>query len=843
MKIQFYLTVLIVALIQYTAQAQIISTVYGTTSGYSGDGGAASSAQMDGPCMMTYDDQGNLYFAEYDNNVVRRIDVNGIISTVAGNGTPGYSGDGGPATSAQLSGPYGVAIDANGDLYISEILNHTVRKVDFTTGIITTNAGNGVLGYSGDGGAATSAQLNGPYGIAFDVSGNLFIAERDNSVIRKVNTSGTISTFAGTGAFGYFGDGGLATSAQFAGCRSVTFNDAGEMFISDGNNHVIRKINVSGVVSTVAGNGGAGHSGDCGQAVYAQLNFPRDVIFDAVGNMYISESTSHVIRKVNTSGIISTVGGNATSGYSGDGGLATLAQLNQPYGILFDDQGNLLVADRSNNVIRKITSLVTLQSVQICSGDSYTYPDGVTQNNITSDVTHHSLLVAGTLNCDSTVITTVMVGQNYILSETVDICSGSDYTFPDGTTQNNITSSMVHTSNLSTVGFGCDSIITTTLSVNSVNTTVTQNGSFLNADATQSSYQWLDCSNGNSVIPGQTNQFFQPQSSGSYAVEITSLAGCVDTSSCFNACVSTSSVSSMTACESYTSPSGNYNWTASGTYQDTLQNASGCDSVLTINLTITNPSASVTSIAACDSYLWTDGNTYTNSGIYTQNLVNSAGCDSIATLNLTIGNSSLSSISPVACGSYTSPSGNYNWTISGTYLDTLTTVSGCDSIITINLTVNTVDVSITSALPIITANATGASYQWLDCYNNTVLTGETDQSLNVTANGLYAVEVTQNGCTDTSECLAVFSADLEQKNSDQLFTGYPNPTNGDFTVELGSVYSNIEVRIKNSLGQEVNKLNFVNESNVLIDIIGVPGIYFLEIRADDKRALLKVVKK
>jgi len=337
-----------------------ISTLYGTTEGYSGDGNLATNAQFDGPTDLTYDSNGNLFFVDGQNSRVRKIDTNGIISTIAGNGIQGYFGDGGLATDARLYVPYGIAFDSNNNLYISEIANNVIRKID-TNGIISTIAGIGNSGYSGDGGLATDARLSSPYGITFDSNDNLYIGERSNNVIRKVDTNGIISTIAGNGNQGYSGDGGLATDALLYGCRSVTFNDNGDLYISDGNNHVVRKIDTNGIISTVVGTQNRGYSGDGGLAINSEINFPRMIVFDNYDNFYLSESSSHVIRKVDNTGVITTVAGNGTSGYSGDGGLAVNSKLKAPFGMVLDSKdagGNLIFCDNNNNVIRKIDNLV-----------------------------------------------------------------------------------------------------------------------------------------------------------------------------------------------------------------------------------------------------------------------------------------------------------------------------------------------------------------------------------------------------------------------------------------------------------------------------------------------------
>ncbi len=334
-----------------------ISTIAGNgIRGYLGDGGEASAAQMNNPYGVATDNNGNVYIADCANHCIRKIDIFGKISTVAGNGTFGYSGDGGNAIAAQLYGPVGVAFDSNGNMYIADYYNYRIRKVDIS-GIISTVAGNGTAGYSGDGGAATDVQLNGPSGVAPDGSGNLYISDQYNHRIRKVDTSGKISTIAGNGTWGYSGDGENATLSQFYYPTGVAFDSSGNMYIADFNNHRIRKVDTAGIITTVAGNGTGGCLGDGGDATAAQLNNPRGIAFDSSGNMYIADCGNHRIRKVDTVGKITTVAGNGASGYTGDGGDATAARLYHPNGVAFDSGGNMYIADSFNNRIRKVLKI------------------------------------------------------------------------------------------------------------------------------------------------------------------------------------------------------------------------------------------------------------------------------------------------------------------------------------------------------------------------------------------------------------------------------------------------------------------------------------------------------
>ena len=348
--------------------AGIITTVAGDgTRGYGGDGAAATAAQLKGPSDVALDAAGNLYIADAGNHRIRKVDSAGTITTVAGDGTGSYGGDGGAATAAQLSFPRGVALDGSGNLYIADMVNHRIRKVD-TAGVITTVAGDVTAGYGGDGGAATAARLNSPTSVALDGSGNLYIADLWNHRIRKVDTAGVITTVAGDGTAGYGGDGAAAAAARLNLPISVALDGSGNLYIAD--NQRIRKVSSAGTITTVAGDGtedefGRGdYGGDGGAAVAAQLNDPTDMAPDGSGNLYIADSSNQRIRKVSSAGIISTVAGDGTQGYSGDGGAATAAtQLNSPTGVALDSANNLYIADAGNHRIRKADSAGTLTTV------------------------------------------------------------------------------------------------------------------------------------------------------------------------------------------------------------------------------------------------------------------------------------------------------------------------------------------------------------------------------------------------------------------------------------------------------------------------------------------------
>jgi sugar lactone lactonase YvrE len=310
----------------------------------------------------------------------------GMITTVAGNNFSGSgsgtSGDGGPATAAALLQVSDVVCDNAGNFYFTDgaNTNYSIRKVD-ANGIVTRFAGNNTAGFSGDGGPATAAQLNYPQALAIDNSGNMLIADAVNRVIRRVDAAGIISTIAGIpGSFGYSGDGGPATAAQLASPAGMCVDLAGNIYFADVGRHVVRKIDVNGIITTVAGTAGTSgtFSGDGGPATAARLNGPFDVCLDPAGNLYIADKGNHAIRMVDPSGIITTVaglGGFLNSGSTGDGGLATLAKLNSPQSVCLDPIGNLYISDNSNNKIRMVNSAGIITSV-VGSGQAALLGDG-----------------------------------------------------------------------------------------------------------------------------------------------------------------------------------------------------------------------------------------------------------------------------------------------------------------------------------------------------------------------------------------------------------------------------------------------------------------------------------
>ncbi|MFZ4789728.1 MAG: PKD domain-containing protein [Candidatus Competibacteraceae bacterium] len=334
---------------------EIITTIAGNgTPGYSGDGGPATQASLDFPAGVAVAADSSVLIADSHNYRIRRVGLDGIITTVAGNGTPGYSGDGGPATQASLDFPAGVAVAADSSVLIADSHNYRIRRVGLD-GIITTVAGNGTHGYSGDGGPATQASLDFPVGVAVAADGSVLIANYDSNRVRRVGPDGIITTVAGNGTPGYSGDGGPATQASLNFPTSVAVAADGSVLIADANNSRIRRVGPDGIITTVAGNGTHGYSGDGGPATQASLSSPWGVAVTADGSVLITGYYDPT-RRVGPDGIITTVAGSTWGwGYSGDGGPATQAGLKSSIGVAVAADGSVLIADDSDARIRKIS--------------------------------------------------------------------------------------------------------------------------------------------------------------------------------------------------------------------------------------------------------------------------------------------------------------------------------------------------------------------------------------------------------------------------------------------------------------------------------------------------------
>jgi hypothetical protein len=548
----------------------IITTFAGNGSTeHTGDGGPAVCAGLNWPAGVAEDSYGNVFIADMGNNVIRKVAVNGVITTVAGNGQPGYQGDGGQATNAEFNQTWGVAVDPAGNLYIVDGNNNVVRKVVNTSGIITTIAGNGQAGPATSGVQATNASLNEPNNVALDQAGNLYISDYENDVIRKVGTNGIITTVAGNGQWITLGpgDGGQATNASLNGPSCVVVGPDGSLYIADTGNNVVRKVATNGIISTVAGatNRTAGYKGegDGGQATNALLNMPGCVYVDPAGRLFIGDENYNVIREVNTNGIITTVAGNGSSGYSGDGGAATNATLNGPWSIWGDGAGRLFIGDGNNNVIREVAPVVTvvsttctltLTNVMTNSAGSYSVTVGngvgsvVSSNallavlvppSITTQPTSATVIQGGSATFSVTAAGTTPLGYQWYFNGTNLLVGATNFTLTITNIQiTNTGNYFVVVSNViggvTSTNVSLTVLVPPAITTQPTNVTVIQGSnatfSVTAAGTTPLNYQWY--SNGTNQLIGATNASLtvsnvQTNNAGNYSVTVVNPAGSV----------------------------------------------------------------------------------------------------------------------------------------------------------------------------------------------------------------------------------------------------------------------------------------------------------------------------
>jgi hypothetical protein len=420
--------------------------------------------------------------------------------------------------------------------------------------------------------------------------------------------------------------------------------------------------------------------------------------------------------------------------------------------------------------------------------------------------------------CDSTATLNLTITNSTTGSESITACNS--YTWSANATT--YTTSGAYTATL-TNGAGCDSTATLNLTVNS---------------SSSSTINPVAC---DSYVAPDGNTY---TSTGTYAAIITNAVGC-DSTITINLTVNSSSGSAatITACDSYLWPTNSSTYTLSGAYTSIFTNAAGCDSTVTLNLTINSSNAGSETVTACDNYTWpANSTTYTSSGTFSATLTNASGCDSVATLNLTINNSNAGSETVTACDNYTWVANSTTYTSSGTFSATLTNASGCDSVATLNLTINTVTNTITQSGAALTADAAGAGYQWVNCPAMTPIAGATAINYTATVNGDYAVIVTQNGCTDTSACVTVTGIGiLENAFANELIV-FPNPTLGKFSIDLNSVHEEITLTVTDICGKLIST-NTYNQSQLIhVEIEEAPGIYLLIVESGENKALLRLIK-
>ena len=424
---------LLLVILPICAWGQIITTIAGTgIVGSSGDNAPAVNATLAYPHGIVIDKNGNVFIADYYNWKIRKITTNGIITAIVGTGVAGYNGDNISAITAQINNVVSVAVDDTGNLYFADGSNYRVRKIN-TNGIITTVAGTGVGGYNGDSILATTAKLYGPSGVWVDKHGNLFIADYSNHRVRKVNSLGIITTIAGTGIAGYNGDEIPAKTAQLNQPYTITVDDTGNLYIADIFNYRIRKIDTFGIIHTIAGTGTFGYNGDNIQATLAQI-CSSFIALDHLGNIYISDDcNSQRIRKIDTFGIITTVVGTGTAGYNGDSIPSISAQLNYPGGIFSDLCNNIYISDGYNQRIRKVwfnTDTVPQVNVAITPNDTVITGTTVTTTAIvnTGTVTGYQWIKNGAnASTNSAYTYTPVNGDSVYCIVTVRACTGRMY--------------------------------------------------------------------------------------------------------------------------------------------------------------------------------------------------------------------------------------------------------------------------------------------------------------------------------------------------------------------------------------------------------------------------------
>ena len=427
---------LILLFLPVFAKSQIITTIAGNgIGGYAGDNGPALLANINPFNSITVDKFGNIYFTDAVDNVIRKINVSGIITTFAGTGIAGYSGDGGLAVNAQIDIPYCVTTDTFGNIYFNDGLT-VIRKVD-TSGFISTVVGNGTWGFSGDGGSATSASLYGNSGggdfFKVDDSGNIFIADFGNNRIRKVTYStGIINTIAGTGIAGYSGDGGMADSAQIYLPLSLALDHLGNIYIGDQNNYRVRKINSSGIINTVIGNGYAciGSGGENIQADSACVNSLVCISTDLNNNLYICDQYYRTIREINYSdNIVHTIVGGGTAGL-GDGGPPLMAEI-YALGMVVDKSGNIYIADIGSSRIREVIYDESVQTIN--NKSTFTIFPNPATTSLTINIPDNTSLSFGEGRGEVITITNLLGQTIYTQQQTTALQQTIDVsTFPTG---------------------------------------------------------------------------------------------------------------------------------------------------------------------------------------------------------------------------------------------------------------------------------------------------------------------------------------------------------------------------------------------------------------------------
>ena len=685
----------------------VVSTLAGSTQGYTD--GTGTSAQFSYPRGVAVDGAGNVYVADRYNHRIRKITASGVVSTLAGS-SQGYTD--GTGTSAKFDYPSGVAVDGAGNVYVADRSNNRIRKITLsagsaeTTETITANVCDSYTSPSGKTWTTSntySDTIANTAGCDSVITVNLTVRNKTTETITAnvcdtytspsgrhtwfgtgiykdtiPNAAGcdsiltinltviatpivTVSTLAGSTQG--FTDG-TGTSAKFYNPTRVAVDGAGNVYVADLSNHRIRKITTSGVVSTLAGSGTSGYTDGTGTS--AQFNSPTGVAVDGAGNVYVADQGNHRIRKITTSGVVSTLAGS-TYGYTD--GTGTSAKFYNPFGVAVDGAGNVYVADQGNHRIRKITESGVVSTL---AGSTYGYTDGT--GTSAKFAYPFGVAVDGAGNVYVADYNNQRI-RKITASGVVSTLAGSTYGYRDGT---GTSAQFAYPFGVAVDGAGNVYVADESnhrirkITASGVVSTLAGSGTSGNADGTGTSAKFKNPTG--VAVDGAGNVYVGDYNNHSIR-KITLSAGSAETTETITANV----------CDSYTSPSGK-TWTTSNTYSDTIANTAGCDSVITVNLTVRNKSFATISPDVCDSYISPSGKTWTVSNTYLDTIPNAVSCDSIITVNLTIRQKSFATLTISACDTFTSPSGK-KWYTSDVYLDTISNDASCDSIMTFNITI------------------------------------------------------------------------------------------------------------------------------------------------------------
>ena len=820
---KFNLLLQLFCLSGFTVVGQNIETIAGTGAfGFGGDGGPAASALLNQPSGITIDKEGNIYIADYENYYIRKIDVSGNITSIAGTGINGYSGDDVPASTSQLDHPYAVTLDKYGNIYIADQFSHRIRKITKSTGMITTVAGNGNAGYNGDGIPATSAELWLPSDVAVDTAGNMYIADVNNNRIRKVTAAtGIISTIAGTGTGGYSGDGGPAVNAKLWIPYGICLDSSANLYIADYRNCRIRKVIAnSGNITTIAGTGVFGFDGDGGPAAAAKFEYPSNIVMDLSGNIYVSDFVAQRVRKIDvSSGIINSIAGTGSAAYDGDGIPAANASLNYPTGLAVDPCGIVYIADQFNNRIRKITNpspvLSASDPLTICSGTSSILSVSGGKNYTWIPLSGLTLNTGNIVTAHPDVTTTYSVFGS---------CSSS--------------ASVKITVNSITVNAGQDAVVCSGSSTQ------------LNASSSVSGtlYEWrpayaLSATTGASVSSGA-------MVSTSYSLTVTDANGCKNTDEVLvsvSVSLTSNGGADVTICKGNSttlngSGGSDYVWSPAENLDDP-----------TIFNPAANPTATTTFTLQAQSGPCPTLPDVVNVVVKPYTVITISGSPTICS-----GRSTMLSATDVSFCLWSPSSGLNSETgtvvTASPFLTTTYSVNGAnecgtsEALVTVNVLPDpSLDIGGSKTLckgESIALSASGASvYSWSPASSLDTTTGIMVNASPTVNTFYYLTGIDDNGCKSSINTFIIVypCTEIEESVETSSSTIYPNPNDGKFFIQLNSSPGYCELKITNAIGDIIISKK-INTSLEEIDLSNQrPGIYFVKIYDQQERVTVKKI--